>query len=546
MATKYQILRMERPGTPPFLRNGRPWLFDDPAEAARVAKQVQVAYHEKACVKPVIDEEWREREEVRFGNGTYRQLPWYADRWWLSDAAYAIWRNHYAHASLEKPGWIAFTKSEEDGTKDKQTLLRPGAYLNRYFEKVLADYGLHSERLSEQFMKMYGPIDVKFATTDNEVAKVYDYLNTCMSDKAWPKGIHPATVYLAGDLQVAYIGDIDAGRIAARTLVWPAKKLHSRVYGDIARLTQGLDRLGYKWGAPIGAKLKRIQLRPAEFKNGDAPQGCFLLPYIDKRNQAGGGHLGVKDMGDHLVVCAENEPGSHHAGQADGRSGRYVPRADEYPTFSCDHCENEGFRHVTEVRIQDPDEGDDSEIWCDDCLDDAFQCGYSGFYFSNEVAMETVNHGPWAKTFADMYARRCEGNGLLYIKNDLLPVYLDGADTPKYLSNDYRRENFPGGVMLSDFSCKYFPKMEGAVVYTGTWGDRINCSKSELKRHAFQCDKCGSHWALEDRHQPFGDDKLYCPKCLPQEQQKPKQQTAQFPNPNAMGINTFYYKVQGI
>jgi hypothetical protein len=504
---------METIGTPPLTRNGNVLTFDDPAEAALVAKDLrQAGLNEKLCVKPVIDDEWRMREQTRVVDGTYRPLPWHNSGWWNADTVFSIHKDHFAHASLEKPGYIAYTKNEEDGAKDKQTLLRPGAYLNKYFEKSFRHYGYSERQLVDQFMKMYGPIDVNFATTEDEILHVYDQVATCLYGKHWPNNIHPATLYAAGDLQIAYLGKMD-GRITARTVVWPERKIHSRVYGDIARLTQGLQRLGYKWGAPIGARLKRIQYRETKFAGGAVPSGCFLAPYIDKKNQQGGGHLSVKDNGEHLIICAEGELGSHHCGGADGLSGQYVPRADEHPTYSCDRCEEAGFLQVNTIYTDSPEDGNDGDIemWCDNCRDNhSNYCEYSGRNFTNDVPVVEVGGHTWIEYYADMYAQRCEGNGELYMKDDLKRVHFPDG-TVKKLSHPYIRDHL-GRVYKSELTNYFFPANEIAQVMNGVDYRHI-CSKAELKQRAFQCDGCDTYWVLEYRRQPFDDDRLYCPTC---------------------------------
>jgi len=510
MAAKYQILRMDTLGTPPILNGGLPYVFDNPQEAAIVAKELSKRMMEKLCVKAVVDDAWRRRELARFASAEYRHLPWATSGWWASDAAYAIHKDHYAHASLEKPGWIAYTKSEEDGAKDKQSLLRPGAYLNRYFEKVLYDHGMSEQGLVEIFMKMYGPIDIKFAVTEEDITKAYDHgPHTCMNDKEWPKNIHPATIYAAGDLQVAYIGDLNK-KVSARTLVWPDKKIHSRIYGDIARMTQGLTRLGYKWGAPLGAKVKRVELHKVEFDGYDPPSGCFLAPYIDKKNQQGGGHLGLIDKGDHLVICLDGERGSHHAGMADGRTGHYMPREDERPTFTCDRCEEE-VENVGVVYDEIDDDGDCARMsWCQDCMGEySEQCTYSGNYYTENVAMVQVDGLPWAERYAKMYAVKCEATGkFCHPRNAKTVFFPDGSK--KVLSNAYTQEQ--GGLFQSGLTGRLWFKDERVRYYDANY-DRFHAAKIELSRHTFQCDGCDDHWVISTRIQCFSDDRLYCPIC---------------------------------
>jgi hypothetical protein len=493
-----------------------PMIFADPAIAATTAKMYSKRLGEKLCVKAVIDVAWKKREQNRMIRGEYRLLPWVLTKqpWWHSDAAHAVWVNHFPHAALEKPGWIAYTKNEEDGTKDKQSLLRPGAYLNRYFKQAMEAYGISEKACVDAFNKMYGPVDVNFAATEEEILKVYSHgPQTCLhDDRDYPKGIHPASVYAAGDLQIAYLGNID-GKVSARTLVWPAKKIHSRVYGDIARLTQGLERLGYKWGAPVGAKLKRIPLRPVNMNRGDVPMGCFLVPYLDRKNQQGGGHLGVKDMGDHLIITHDGKAGTHHAGNPDGTSGPYVPRNDEYPMFDCVKC-GEKYREVVQVYTENPnDDGDfeDSDSYCHECAAKyTHVCQYSGNNFTANCDLVPVNGALWLRYYADMYAAKCEGTGKLFNADDLHSVnFADG--TCKRLSSDYVRKL--GGFFRSDASNRLYLIIDRTDLFESL-RTVYHCAKSELRDHAFQCDGCDSQWMIAQRQQPFGDDRLYCPICI--------------------------------
>lgn len=503
---QFHIIRIEREGQPPVMDGSKPLVWEDPKEAQKQAAQLQAAWGEKVCVKLVINEEWRTREEKRMSDKDYRPLPWFQAMWWID--AYPIWKDHFPHASLEKPGFLAYTKCVEDGVKDKQTIVRPGAYLGKYFERALENNGLIQRKLVEQFMALYGPIEVKFAETEDDMQAVYERgPQTCIHGRNWPKGLHPARVYAGGDLQIAYIGEL-GGKVSARSLVWPEKKLHSRIYGDVARLTQGLQRLGYQWGPPVGAKLKRVELNC----NGKQSH-VFLAPYIDKKNQQGGGHLGVIDKGDHLIICLDNEPGSHHASLPDGYSGNYVPRKDEKQKYVCQSCDaNVNF--VTDVFIgaHGEDEEPDSYRWCYRCVqDNAWRCRYSGHFYSTEdVESVEVAGNRWLEYYADMYATRCEADGQLYPEGDVRKVHMPDGEEHNY--STYYCDRALGGVFRSEITKRFYPKKE-AVTVLGEFGS-LKVPKAELKHHAFQCDGCSNYWVVRHRNQVDGSDKLMCPQCF--------------------------------
>ena len=500
----YQIIRADKAGCPAVAG----YIFTDPAEAAATSRRLAKEMGEKLMVKPIVNNKWRERETLRVINGTYRRLPWDNDRWWGSNTALAIHKDHFAHPSIEKPGWLAYTKSPEDGAIDKQTILRPGAYLKRYFERVMHDHGCSERALVESFMRAYGPLDIKFAATEDEIISVYETgPETCMRGKPWPgDGRNPAYIYAAGDLQVAYLGELH--RASARVLVWPEKKIFSRIYGDIARLTQGLERMGYKWGAPIGARLKRVSVKPVKFNPMRGPPSCcFIAPYIDKMNQRGGGHLSILDKGDHLVICEEETPGSHHCGLADGHSGQYVPRADEYPTFTCDSCDVPGFRELRTVYATE--DQNEEYSWCTLCVrEQAFHCHYSGEYFAKaEIDAVMVQGHPWAKHYADMYAAKCEKSGEICHVDSMLVVYIDG----KMWNVSSNWVDNQGGAFRSGFTNRLFLRSERVRILG--YDENIFAGKPELKYHAFQCDACQNFARIDERGQPHGNDKLFCYRC---------------------------------
>lgn len=499
---KYHIIRADKAGCPaiPDL------IYDDPAEAAKAAKKLTLEMGEKLAVKMILDNKWKEREMMRRAHGTYRPLPWERYEWWQRSAM--IHQHHFAHPSVEKPGWLAYTKNAEDGMRDKQTVVRPGSYLREYFKFELDRYGESERRMVDVFTAAFGPIEVKFATTAEEIVSVYERgPDTCMKGRDWPNdGRNPAWVYAAGDLQVAYLGELTNAK--ARTLVWPEKKIFSRVYGDIARLTNGLERLGYKWGAPIGAKLSKVKLREVKFDpRKGPPTACFLAPYIDKKNQSGGGHLSVLDKDTHLEICEEGVPGSHHCGLPDGHSGQYVPRADEYPTFTCKRCETPGF---PELRIVNLDaDCEQQESWCGRCVKAAaFRCGYSGENFSKgDVERIIVEGDYWTQRYADMYAEECEATGNLTNTGNLINVTMpDGV--AKRVSSHWAKER---GLFRSNLSRKYFLQDSLVYVRSDEYGQRA-AGKPEAKYHAFECDGCQTHWMLDERTEK--DDKLICPNCI--------------------------------
>src|SRR5690606_33346227 len=83
------------------------------------------------------------------------------------------------------------------------------------------------------------------------------------------------------------------GRVSARVLVWPERKIYGQIYGDVWRIESALREAGYTpaaYSEPrsfAGARLVRIEDRP----------GAFVAPYVDEPapNRA-------RDEGDYLVL----------------------------------------------------------------------------------------------------------------------------------------------------------------------------------------------------------------------------------------------------
>lgn len=315
-----------------------PTVYDDGALAERHAANLTTNTGLKWQVRPhITDTRWRERETKRFYDGTYFPVPWETQSWWRGSYADA---HHFAHISVEKDTRIAFTPDDEAGVADKQTRIKPGRYLERYFGARINNETI--KHWAAQFSVLYETIEVKFAKTADEIEKVYmEGPRSCM-DGLHAKagnfihaGMHPCRVYAGPDLAVAYLekedddtrmvcgrcqdrpggcpqssegtacaGATKVGTYSARCLVWPEKKLFGRIYGDTDRLKLALQRDGYKADSYLqGARFTRV---PVVRKGYSVP--TFVVPYID-----GGQRVG--DDGEYLVIDTK---GYINGGSANG------------------------------------------------------------------------------------------------------------------------------------------------------------------------------------------------------------------------------------
>lgn len=276
--------------------------------------------------------DWRERENARFSDGTYTRVPWAGK---ITTPANCY--DHYAHLSIKQPGLIAYTKDRESGYLDRQTPMRAGAYLTRFYSDYLSATEIAA--WAETVTAITGS-GFKIATTADDIQAVYENgPNSCMAHTYGASrnnckncqrnnptchytyldaGIHPVRVYGDSDLAVAYIGTLD--HVIARAVIWPDKKRYSTVYGA-ERLTTMLENAGYSDGTMYGAKVRAI---PAE-------RGEYVMPYVDGISSADT----TRHNGQTWIVLGS---GHLQTSETTGISGELEENHDTNE-FYCDGCE---------------------------------------------------------------------------------------------------------------------------------------------------------------------------------------------------------------
>lgn len=328
-----------------------------PGEARR---QVQLHPLPDWADKPA----WELREIGRLKYGEYMPVPWADD---LDPIP-----GHYVHCSLNQKGMVAFTENEAKGKADRQTEIRPGRYLARFYPDLQKT---DPDKVREWASTVDGAGELLFAKTADEIEEVYtnttEGAGSCMSKPAdcYDSSVHPARIYAGPDLQVAYFKD-SSGKVAARALVWPEKKAVGRIYGDLQRLKTALLAAGYAvdgWGNGhelVGARIQKVE-----------EGGTLVCPYID--------HCGyVEDDGKYLRLSDSGIPAQSTEGLIE--RGRYCPRLDDYVG------EGEEFYYIE----------DRNESWSQTALDMyGFYCDRTGDYFSDNVSSyEVIVPTLWTST----------------------------------------------------------------------------------------------------------------------------------------------------
>ncbi len=196
------------------------------------------------------DRIWQEREWERFSTGEYTIVPW-SGEWW---ATTPYTRLHFPHLIDDK---VAFTSTNARGLTDTKTLMRPGKYLRRFYAATLSESQI--QEWAEGVATLQ--IEVKFATTPDEITRVYlNGPDSCMSSEFKKQPVHPAAVYGAGDLAIAYMER--NGKVVARVLCWPEKKVYAHpdaTYGkDYIEVM--LHKLGYHPSGREGAEFRGARL----------------------------------------------------------------------------------------------------------------------------------------------------------------------------------------------------------------------------------------------------------------------------------------------
>ena len=504
---------------------GQVYDFETGPEAQAIAKQLSASGDERKWrVKRVLDHRWKTREAMKFDNGVYTHVPWHGTSWW--DACRDVHKHHFAHVSRSEPGMMAYTESPEKGMDNKQTQIKPGRYLEKYFGEVLRIYGISIKHVVAEFDKMYKPRPVHFAKTEDEIQWVYEHgPRSCMSTKAyrreqgwgfptpgeWPKDIHACRLYAAGDLQVAYLTQSGkpTGRVEARALVWPEKKTHSRCYGQDAALRNQLALLGYKPDPPIGAKIQRIPIQV----HG---QNLFICPYIDIGQRAGAGATAVKDMKTHLQIVIA-EPGSYAANSTSGLCGSMYGRDMTPMRHYVTHCQCCG-DHTDDAgelyRVYRSHNQAECLYWCDDCVNNwatsstgaqmgAYICQMDGNMYSREhmPPIEMANGQTWSPRAFRSSGFRSDANGLNYPRTQR--VRLATGECWHY-------EHFQNNGFTCWYSGDHYPNSERVDIGHG----RI-MSKAAFRHFGFHCESCGKAHAISDRMRPRG----LCPTCTSNELQ---------------------------
>jgi hypothetical protein len=349
------------------------------------------------------DDSWRYRESHRFVSGEYKIVPWQCWPWAKPD--------HFCHVSTDDPSKIAYTASAQHGRDDRQTRMRPGKYLTMIgcpdVAYWAAKYAAENENL-----------EIKFASTADEIEQVYlNGPDSCMSKtlRHYCSHIHPVRVYAAGDLEIAYLGDFD--NVTARCVVWRAKKLYHRIYGDKGRLENLLRATGYECSYRYdhnGKSLRGARLLKIENEKGDG----YVMPYLD-------GQQGLEDCGEYFKIGGDDYVACETDGTIDGQHS------------TCCNC---GDRLHEDEAVYDGD----GDGWCAVCWEENhFYCVNCQEIFHNDAGYTNFNDDTWCDNCASEHLTECEECGETCHNNDIY----SGNDGVDYCGNCIAKHEDNEGIV---------------------------------------------------------------------------------------------------
>lgn len=352
------------------------WPSFEEAEAARqclLMRAPDAGLRVALAGTEIGDVEWQTREKLRFADGTYSPTPWHDEPWYQGRHD-----EHFCHVSTEQTGKIAFTQNAAKGQIDRQLVMSPGRYLNRFFSDHLDNNAI--EGWCARLSVMLQEDTLKITQDADEIEEVYvGGPSSCMAHDVsdFESSCHPTRAYAGPDTALAYIGAREDAK--ARSIVWPSRKIYTSIYGDVSRLKLLLEEAGYTAGGLNGARICRIE-------DGDS----FVVPYID-----GGDDLA--DDGQYLVIGRGNISSDQTNGLA--HSPWYCPR-----------CEDDASPYDTVYSV-----GGRCEEWCCNCYHNHTTfCDHNNHHYGDDEDFVTVYSDSGSHT---VIAEDADDFGAVYLED---------------------------------------------------------------------------------------------------------------------------------
>jgi hypothetical protein len=405
----------------------------------------------------------------RMATGEWVPVPWADEEWAIKD--------HFCHLAITDECQVAFWPDEADAQNDIVTKMAPGRYLQAYYSDVLTP-----TQIRDWAVQVDVECELKIMDGADDFYHAYrgpdqGGLQSCMvyrddqisphTSAHWRGGMNPVRVYAAGDLAIAVLER--KGKMVARAIVWPEKKVAGRIYGDVERMTAELEAQGYT----LDCRSHNVDSRGKGGLNGArilkispiAHPRNFVMPYIDYG-------YGVSPIeGDEAHFQLSRSP-MYSAQQISGllwpigeepaQLGEPVvdedATEDDYDAcaegecsccFSCERCgTRDDESEAWNVRTRNG-----TENWCEPCYDDhASTCEACNIRVSDSITISTENGDSYCRSCADDHTETCDYCDERYNNRDIQQVYdaryeLDEGEEPADVADThgdacaYCREN---------------------------------------------------------------------------------------------------------
>lgn len=450
--------------------------YESANAANDAARELRGSSGQKIKIARIVTEAWRLREASRLASGEYASLPhWWIDAGWWKDSAPE--KDHFLHMA-EDGKRVAFTESPEKGESDKQLTMSATKYLARYFSESLA--GEEIAALGIRLVPNDHEMRVSFDPED--FARIYENMNhpySCMrhSMDHFRTSKHPAYVYGAGDLQIAWIQDgTDTRFDGARAVIYPQAKRYPLIYGTTPEHTNALAKhlmdAGYEQGNLTGAKMLRIE-----------EDDGFIVPYLD------GCVKNAEDDGEYLIISRD--------GSIDCETTSGISRSES--RYTCDNC-GSGMDEEECNSVQ-------GDSWCDSCYSNStVYCERTEESFPDSENMVEVyvssRYGrgelsqTWCEDAAHSDAFECDRTGNYYSSDDFTAVEVNCAsgDVQTWCSEMTEGDFFHCGFSGEDYSHGDFTSIE----VTTRNGDETWCEEAS-ENDRFTCEDCGEVFSTDMR-----------------------------------------------
>lgn len=366
-----------------YLENDETLVFKTGAEAKELVDYLNKYNYgrDKFAVKLYVvpSDLWKLREQEKFNSGEYVKVVPELEKYCLPD--------HFVHVALKTPEKISYTSSPDKGARNKQTLASVMGYLEKYAPTLSYE---EREEIDGIYSDQFSTYELKWATTSHEIKNVYTQYDekesgvaqSCMryevgEDSEFISEIHPVQVYGDSDLKLAFITNQN-GLTAARALVWPEKKIYSRVYGgEVSRnkLHRLLKKEGFKKSSGYyqndpGASEHSINgaLIQAIPYTGKNKVNAHVMPYIDESHRVGMVFIDGKKwmkIGEHGFKCQITNGLTHNDDELMGERCE-----------CCEECTDGQLTYVTYTQY-------DELRYCSVCLEEsAFYCHGTNLWFN--------------------------------------------------------------------------------------------------------------------------------------------------------------------